>query len=520
LTWKFFTDTNWPRIRRVKCDETKPHCLRCAQTGRKCDGFPVPVPDHGGPAATPPPALPLRSVASYSIPFRIPGSQKDRQLLHYFCVQGVTDVSGFCGTAFWSQTVLQACQSDAIVRQALTALSSLHIDLATPDCGGAEAVQEATLARYGLALRALGRRVDKQDTQGKQDEAVIGALICCVLFYSFESALGSSKTAMRHLGSGLSLWAAHYSNHANNQDGCLDEISDVLARLDVQASFFNDSRVPTLPLVTADQRVLGLRRCPAQQSFSALHDAQRELVRLQNWLLRFLQENLAAGSGLQDTGIPGPILQEKKLLLSELGAWRQSIARLGEPSPSAADGAFLCGFQTLLVQHNAAQMLLASRVPYDDKVFGAVPNPAAEEIIRLAESVVRLHNNNGDAASRRTLSSETGIVAPLALLAVKCTDVSLCRRAVKLLIASQRREGLYDATTMATMVQRMELLRQQRLQGFASEPEPWVASLEHWTADAIDQAEGGMDDIGDRLAAMMEAEQTDVMLTGTIESTP
>jgi hypothetical protein len=424
-------------------------------------------------------------------------------------------VSGFCQTAFWSQTVLQACQSDAIVRQALTALSSLHIDLATPYCHGAEAVQEATLSRYGLALRALRRRVDKQDTEGKKDEAVICALICCVLFYGFESALGNSKAAMRHLSSGLSLWAAHYSKDAN-RDGYLDEISDVLARLDMQASFFDDSRVPALPLVSVDQRLLGLRRSPAQ-AFSGLPDAQRELVRLQNWLLRFLIENLAADSGLQNTGIPGPVLQEKKLLLSEFGAWRQRIARLGERSPSV-DGVFLCSFQTLLIQHNILEMLLDSQVPKDDSVFGAVPNPAAEETIQLAESVVRLYNN-GDAASRRTLSSETGIVAPLTLLAVKCADMSVCRRAVKLLIASQRREGLYDATTMATMVQRMELLRQERMQRFEPGQEPSVASLEHWTADAIDQAEGGMDDIGDRLAEMMEAGQRDVMLTGTMEST-
>lgn len=27
------------RIRKVKCDETKPSCLRCTSTGRKCDGY-------------------------------------------------------------------------------------------------------------------------------------------------------------------------------------------------------------------------------------------------------------------------------------------------------------------------------------------------------------------------------------------------------------------------------------------------------------------------------------------------
>jgi hypothetical protein len=29
-----------PRIRRVKCDETRPGCLRCKAFGTKCDGYP------------------------------------------------------------------------------------------------------------------------------------------------------------------------------------------------------------------------------------------------------------------------------------------------------------------------------------------------------------------------------------------------------------------------------------------------------------------------------------------------
>lgn len=32
------------RIRRVKCDEQKPACLRCTSTGRTCDGYGGPVP--------------------------------------------------------------------------------------------------------------------------------------------------------------------------------------------------------------------------------------------------------------------------------------------------------------------------------------------------------------------------------------------------------------------------------------------------------------------------------------------
>src|SRR5271156_3905141 len=30
------------KIRRIKCDEVKPACLRCTSSGRKCDGYATP----------------------------------------------------------------------------------------------------------------------------------------------------------------------------------------------------------------------------------------------------------------------------------------------------------------------------------------------------------------------------------------------------------------------------------------------------------------------------------------------
>jgi hypothetical protein len=39
------------RIRKVKCDEVKPSCKRCTDTGRKCDGY-TPPPTSGVPKKT------------------------------------------------------------------------------------------------------------------------------------------------------------------------------------------------------------------------------------------------------------------------------------------------------------------------------------------------------------------------------------------------------------------------------------------------------------------------------------
>jgi hypothetical protein len=39
------------RTRRVKCDETRPECVRCQKSGRNCDGYAVGVKGPPGPLA-------------------------------------------------------------------------------------------------------------------------------------------------------------------------------------------------------------------------------------------------------------------------------------------------------------------------------------------------------------------------------------------------------------------------------------------------------------------------------------
>lgn len=86
------------RKRRIKCDEARPGCGGCQRSGWSCDGYPrTPSPPTSG----------SLSIASYSIPFRVPGSKRDREMLHYFCSQAAIEISGFMSAEFWTRTVLQ-----------------------------------------------------------------------------------------------------------------------------------------------------------------------------------------------------------------------------------------------------------------------------------------------------------------------------------------------------------------------------------------------------------------------------
>ncbi|KAI5462150.1 hypothetical protein BGZ63DRAFT_333117, partial [Mariannaea sp. PMI_226] len=395
------------------------------------------------------------TISSYSLPFRIPGSQKDRQMLHYFCAQGSSDISGSLSSKFWSHTILQNSYHEPVVRQALVALSSLHLDFATSDAPASQFAVEPLL-QHGKALRMLNRRLSNGGP-----EAVKVALLCCVIFFCFESTVGNIPAALQHLDKGLSILSSDVINSMAIED--IDSIFNVFARLDLQATMFDDDRLPFLMLVTPEERVTGIIRDP-EIPFSTFEEAQRMLDRLQNWLL-----NLTISSrecrGVPAESIPIDILHERQLLELEYERWSRKFSYQAQ---EAKKGEELCGVQTLLLHHRITQMFMWSRLPDDDTVWDASPNPIAEEIFALAESIFNHLRNRHETAEtaknlRRSLASDTGIIAPLTMLAIKCADESIHKRATDLLAKCRRQEGLYDAMTMVAIVQGLDEEKKRRL---------------------------------------------------------
>lgn len=453
-------------------------------------------------------SLVLLKPTSYSIPFRMPGSQKDRQMMHYFCDQGASDICGFVKNDFWSRIVLQASHHDSIVRQALVALSSLHLAYTRTDHTQFEAARQSSLVQYGKTVRALHRQIASPE-QGRQSglQPIKTALVCCVIFHCFESTMGDAESALNHLRNGLQLTSAF--NHKRDStesrcDGDFDELFQTFSRLDIQASFFDDGRIPILNLASLDERINGLSTIP-NAPFRRIIEAQESLTTLQNWLFRLLLENSKL-HGLGQEHIPQRVQLEKGRLSNELDFWEQRFNEFilrdtnSETAGSSRDD-LLCGRNTLFIHYEVSRMLLASKLPPNPEIFGVVPNTAAEEILRLADSVLQLFQGRATAqeaeAPRYSSSSETGIVAPLFVLAMKCADQAVCGRAVQILMASKRREGLYNAEVMIQIIGRlrvMENLGEMDMQEFDT-IHPETMSLEHRFIDLLNQSAGGIDSI-------------------------
>ncbi|RGP71011.1 transcriptional regulatory [Fusarium sporotrichioides] len=392
----------------------------------------------------------------YSIPFKVPGSQRDRQLLHYFCVQGASEISGFLTSDFWSDIVLRESHQDSTLRQALVAMSSIHLDYITSDEVKGQAASVETLDNYGKAIRTVRKRLAQPSPATTKV-----ALICCIIFYCSESTLGNLDTAQQHLSNGLELLKS-ISRHSTEMGG--DEmraLKTIFERLDMQASFFQDDRVPILSLPDWEKHKADYDALVPETCFSTLQEAHESLVKLQSWLYSFVNRNVDTHEAGIDL-LSSVVLEEKAALATAYSSWSYAFDNF--QLTKKHDDHTMYGRRFLLVHFRICQMILDSKFPVNEEVFGASPNPAAHQILDLAETLLDYTTklNSSPSATqtpRRNFSLESGVVAPLFALALKCSDESVATRAAQMLSLSQRREGLYDAQTMATI---LTLLKRSR----------------------------------------------------------
>lgn len=176
--------TNGNTVRRVKCDEAKPACLRCTSTGRKCDGYSYELDKSPAPGSTG--DIVVRTSVKSDLVVNPFGTERERRSWDFFCIKSVSHLSGFYGSEFWGRLVLQAAHHDQGIRHALIALSSVHERYERQHefpCFSFEddgSVQFA-LKQYNLAIQRLISPSSK-DQQTLPDVH----LVSCIIFICIE----------------------------------------------------------------------------------------------------------------------------------------------------------------------------------------------------------------------------------------------------------------------------------------------------------------------------------------------
>jgi hypothetical protein len=229
------------KIRRVKCDEHKPHCHRCTSTGRRCDGYPTP-----STALEPATSKPGYAITDPSIDLL------ERKTFDFFRTETVPCISGYFDDPVWGHLVLQVSQCEPTVRAAVNALGSLHYDRhlhsASEKCllTAGEVQTGYTVTQYGKALHGLQSLL--RDDKVSTDLVLTTAL----LMAHFEALRENFVPALMHVESSINILQATTKGKPRNVDLNLVR---TLMRLDIQGSTYLGTRMPGLALYTLAMEV-------------------------------------------------------------------------------------------------------------------------------------------------------------------------------------------------------------------------------------------------------------------------
>jgi hypothetical protein len=477
------------KIRKVKCDEGRPACIRCLSTGRICDGYGV----WGGgnsyasrhqitsirpsciaaAGSTRP-----RLVFQKALSLHPDGSldYEEKYHLDWFWKRTSRKIPG----AFYSDSdnslLYQATASDPAVTHAILAACSAHRDsdksltLSTPTRLRQD--EGFALKQYNKAISHLQRHLETKDTISLRI-----TLFSCVAFVFVELFRSHYQTARRHLEHGLrvlqegsKLWkSSGFATILAN-----DWAFGTLRRLYVQFSLFGLS--PRRPWLAIDEALPPLSKI---KTFPTVFEARE---RLENIMLKIHEAvSMLESNHLlpkpEDTDIFPATKTLHAQLSSDLKAWMLIHDATFTLSTPKIDGVTSFAYLLLRQFHTLSLIQLS---PLD------LPHPLSEThydtqsplFHRLMAQHILLRNIASNAnIRRRYFGTETGQahsigdVGPIMVLfymATKCRAPRYRRQAIWLMEETHRKEGIWD-TSLASGIARMVVQLEERgMEGMGS----------------------------------------------------
>ena len=461
------------RIRKVKCDEIKPFCMRCTKTGRRCDGYldaktmsqrrrrsGLLTSSAGDPQA------PLTLFYDWA-------SSDERRAFHFFQHITAPCLSGDLDGAFWRVLVLQICQSEPAVRHAVLAVSSLHEGMVqattlTPHAN-AEGRNAFALYQYNRAIACL---LDQMRTV---DARPLVPLLTCVLFVCIELMQSKDRESLLHLDQGrqiLNQLGRKPSARNPEIDLIKQHLVPMYTRLSLTLLMFGGEpvEIPT-PLKTLTELPM---------IFETIDEVRYALYDFMDACLRFAKKTHVA----KLTEIPSEQMRafkkEQDYLLRKLAKFNVafSLYRSTKPRDGPAGSIALIQIHVHTTFIWVSTALSQHETVFDDYVdtFSAII-PLATEFVNSLSAPPPSHDQHAggratgpapSAADTRRFAAlftfEMYIIAPLYFVAAKCRHPIIRRAALDLLRRNPgRRENLWRANVMAAIAERTMRVEEKHL---------------------------------------------------------
>ncbi|KAF4956531.1 hypothetical protein FSARC_11533 [Fusarium sarcochroum] len=210
------------RGRRVKCDETKPTCMRCKTARFTCEGYASNFRIVNSPSLVPAAHSVVSSTSARTPLYHQPLLEEVLYLAQHFTIKPVPAHS----TAYEKEArATLSAASEPAIKHALASLNTLRRVHA--ERGSISAAEQMTdslqhgIQEYTSALGALATRLT-----GNEAAARKAALLCCQMFISIETAFNNFTSATQHFARGVQIMHQYGRPCSRNPD-VMDEIPSV-----------------------------------------------------------------------------------------------------------------------------------------------------------------------------------------------------------------------------------------------------------------------------------------------------
>ena len=378
----------------------------------------------------------------------------------------------------WTRLVLAVSQSEPAVRHALVAVGTLNerrdvylrdvtftrsivIDHpletgSTFHCQQQQHNDPFALSQYNKAIAHLANAMNSPSSN-----AIDTALLVCILFVCVECLRGDYAPALKHFRGGMSIALAAAGKEGPNSRA--SKMTGIRERL---MPFFNRLELLCQLYGQRPEYEYGIEPFETlPDAFHSIVEARDSIVHLMNISIRLIHHTkfrrYCNEIKLDD------IVQHNEVV-SCLSIWRQL---LDDFLATATPSTHLTEAATILEIQRIVTLTWLNRALVPEESAADADIPLYEQAVRLAESLrITDHDQttttttaSNPALPASTFLFDMEIVSPLYLVAIKCRDPSIRRRAIAVLRHTVRREGLWDSVKAAAIAERVMQIEEKGL---------------------------------------------------------
>lgn len=436
------------RMRRLKCDEAKPTCLRCATFRVQCGGYSWTTASTASLPQQPSALLGLCRDAS----------PQDREIFFTLRTMVFNDISGAFDRNFWTVDAVRAAQAYPAVWHAGLAVTALQQSLARAKTtqGGSCHYRLRAMEQYGRAVRSIINTTRQTDLTLADKEAV---LLSNVLLIGFCCLQDDTNAAMAHIGNSLQIFYRWRFWDGTTNCATRGTILNTGSLVGLFRRFELQFTMTWEPSAGQTWKIQEPSAWPSLSAFTSTMDAYAEFIPLD--LAFRTGYSKVQGVGVVSHPNPAPLHTIRTLLIT----WKAKFnAFLQSRYVRPADEECVLTLQicSAAIEISLLLSLAGNATPLSYDAFYPAHKAITGQAERLYDVVIKNRETRQSLHIPQQFSFSMSVCDQLQRVGL-CRDGAVRRRAIAVLRKWPYRDGMSNPAATAAMMEAVMLFEEQGL---------------------------------------------------------